>query len=148
MNAIALVIAVVALLIALWLAIDLTRVKRIVYSLPKDGGVYEALRQLDADLAKSEETIDGILPRLAAVEGRLPLTIQHLAVVDYDAFGDMAGNLSRSIALLDGNGDGIVISLLVGRDETRWFTKQVVAGGGVDPLSPEESAAVRQAMAE
>ena len=53
MNAIALVIAVVALLLVLWVAIDLARVKRVVYSLPKDGGVYEALQQLDAKPGRS-----------------------------------------------------------------------------------------------
>ena len=64
----------------------------------------------------------------------------------YDAFGDIAGNLSRSIALLDATGDGLVISLLVGRSETLFYTKQVRGRRGLEELSPEEAEAVDRAM--
>jgi hypothetical protein len=67
--------------------------------------------------------------------------------VVYDAFDDIAGNLSRSIALLNERGDGVVISMLVGRAEARFFTKVVQHGTGREVLSPEEEAAIRQAMA-
>lgn len=63
-------------------------------------------------------------------------------MVAYDAFGDISGNLSRSIALLSQEGDGVVISLLVGRGETMFYVKQIREGKGTEPLSPEEEEAI------
>ncbi len=146
MTALALALSAVTLLIVLWLLAQVIRLRRIVATVPRDGGIFESLRRIDTDLAAAEAAIADMSPRLDAVEGRIPYAIQHTAVVSYDAFDDIAGNLSRSIALLDGRGDGIVVSLLVSRDETLWFTKQVRAGAGSEPLSPEEKAVVRQAF--
>ena len=67
-------------------------------------------------------------------------------VVSYDAFGDISGNLSRSIALLNGVGDGVVISLLVGRSETLFYVKQIREGKGSEPLSPEEQEAIASSV--
>ncbi len=147
MTNLTLALAVLTLLLVLWLLIDLQRVKNKVNLVPEEGGVFSALAQIDTDLAAAEESIADMAPRLKAVEATLPLAIQYTAVVAYDAYGDIAGNLSRTIALLNGNSDGVVVSLLVGRDETRWFTKMVRDGKGTEPLSPEEQAAVRQALA-
>ena len=86
-------------------------------------------------------------PPLAAIEQSLPSAITHVGVVAYNAFGNIAGNQSRSIALLNVTGDGLVISVLVGRDETLFFAKQVRAFTGEEALSPEELAAVERAYA-
>ncbi len=146
MTVVALALTVVTLVLVLWLIVQVIRLRRIVAAVPEDGGIYTGLQRLDDDLAAVEAAVGDLGPRLATVEERLPHAIQHTGVVAYDAFDDIAGHLSRSIALLDGNGDGVVVSLLVAREETRWFTKLVRAGGGVEPLSPEEKAAVRQAL--
>ena len=146
MTGIAVALAVVSLLLVLWLAAQVLRLRQRVEAVPADGGVFESLRRLDADLSAAEQSIADIGPKVDAMEATLPLAIRHTGVVAYDAFGDIAGNRSRSIALLNGHGDGVVITLLVGRDETRWFTKMVAAGGGVEPLSPEEKAAIREAL--
>jgi hypothetical protein len=68
-------------------------------------------------------------------------------VVTYDAFGNIAGQLSRSIAIVDPMGNGLVISVLVGRSETLFYAKQVARGRGVEELSPEEQQAVEKALA-
>ena len=73
--------------------------------------------------------------------------LRHVAVVRYDAFGDMGGLLSFSVALLDDAGDGLVLTSINGRSETRTYAKGVQAGGGEQPLSPEELEAVEQAAA-
>jgi hypothetical protein len=80
------------------------------------------------------------------VEGRLPFAIQHTAVLSFDAYEDVGGSLSRCLALLDEHGSGIVVTLLVSRQETRWFTKEVDRGRGVEELAPEEAEAVRRAL--
>ncbi len=146
MTAIALVLVVLTLLVVLWLGVQVLRLRQRVEAVPADGNVFDSLRRLDTDLAAAESAIADIGPRVDTIEATLPLAIRHTGVVSYDAFGNIAGNMSRSIALLNGRGDGVVISLLVGRDETRWFTKMVSNGGGAEPLSPEEKAAIRSAL--
>ena len=86
-------------------------------------------------------------PRLASVDALIPMAISYTGIVTYDAFDNIAGNQSRSIALLNSQGDGLVISLLVGRNETLFFTKQIRGHIGMEELSPEEAEAVSQAMA-
>jgi hypothetical protein len=135
------------LLIVLWMSAQLTRVRTKLAAIPEDADVPALLKRVDNDLAQLEHAVAGLEPRLAAIEKRLPHAISYTGVVSYDAFGDITGNLSRSIAMLDRNGDGLIISLLVGRSETRFFTKQVRSRAGAEPLSPEEESAVAQALA-
>lgn len=145
MTTAAVIVAGVALVGVAVLAWEVVRLRHRVSIVPEDGGVYEALRRLDDDLGSVESVVADVVPRLESVESRLPYAIRHVAVIAYDAFGDVTGRLSRSIALLNERGDGVVISLLVSRDETRWFTKMVQGGSGAERLSPEEQAAVDRA---
>jgi hypothetical protein len=142
----AVAIAVVALVVALALTIQVVRLSRKLRAVP-DGGIYEGLTKLDEDLAAAEQAIATLEPVVRSLEGRMPGAIRHSAVVAYDAYGNQAGHLSRSIAILNEEGDGLVISLLVGRDETRFFTKMIELGKGLEALSPEEQAAVDRAWA-
>ena len=57
----------------------------------------------------------------------------------------MSGQLSFSVALLNAAGDGVVLSSINGRSETRTYAKVVLAGAGAQELSPEEEQAVRSA---
>jgi hypothetical protein len=66
-------------------------------------------------------------------------------VVRYDAFGDMGGRLSFSAALLDDSGDGLVISSINGRSETRTYAKSLVGLQSDHTLSPEEQEAIETA---
>jgi hypothetical protein len=136
---------VVLALIVIYLLVQVIRMRRKIDLVPEEGGVFEALQGLDADLGTVEETVADLVPRMQSVEGRLPLALSRTGVVVYDAFDDIAGRLSRSIALLNERGDGIVISMLVGRSEARFFTKMVRSGTGTEPFSPEEEAAIREA---
>ena len=63
----------------------------------------------------------------------------------YDALSEMSGQLSFSVALLNARGDGVVLSSINGRSETRTYAKIVLSGHGAHPLSPEEEQAVRAA---
>ena len=74
-----------------------------------------------------------------------PRAIRDLAVVRYDALHEMSGQLSFSVALLNAAGDGVVLSSINGRTETRTYAKVVLAGSGTQELSPEEEQAVRSA---
>jgi hypothetical protein len=71
--------------------------------------------------------------------------LRDLAIVRYDALQEMGGQLSFSLALLNANGDGIVLTSINGRAETRTYAKTVVTGQGSQELSPEEVEAIRLA---
>ena len=75
----------------------------------------------------------------------LASALRHFSVVRYDAFDDVAGRLSFTAAILDDNGDGIVITSLHSRAESRTFLKGITAGSA-EGLSPEEQEAVDHAM--
>jgi hypothetical protein len=72
--------------------------------------------------------------------------LRHVAVVRYDAFGDLGGRLSFSAALLDDAGDGLVVTSIAGRSETRTYAKGVAAGRSEHALSPEEQEAIATAQ--
>src|SRR5688500_10205052 len=71
--------------------------------------------------------------------------IRHVAVVRYDAFPDMGGRLSFSAALLDDAGDGLVLTSINGRSETRTYAKGIKGGRSEHALSPEEEQAISHA---
>ena len=75
-----------------------------------------------------------------------PRAVRDVAVVRYDALEEMAGQLSFSVALLNAHGDGVVLTSINGRTETRTYAKVVADGKGVHQLSPEEQQAVRSAQ--
>jgi hypothetical protein len=143
---VALALGGLALLMGVALAAAVHRLQRQVSVVPEDGGVFEALRRLDTDLAGAEEAIAALRPVVQSLHERLPGALRHAAVVAYDATGDLAGNLSRSIALLNERGDGLVLTLLTRRSESLFYTKMVRGGRGVEPLSPEEQEVVSRAL--
>lgn len=74
-----------------------------------------------------------------------PRALRDVAIVRYDALQEMSGQLSFSLALLNALGDGVVLSSINGRAETRTYAKPVLAGQGSQELSPEEAQAVHTA---
>ena len=89
--------------------------------------------------------IDTLEKGLAELRGDLAQTLQHVAVVRYDAFGDMGGQMSFSAAVIDDNGDGMVISSIHARGESRTYAKGIVGGGSDTALTPEEQQALAAA---
>jgi len=71
--------------------------------------------------------------------------LRHLAVVRYDAFGDMGGHLSWSMALLDDSGNGVVLTSIHGRSEARTYAKNIAVWSCDQAMSPEEEEAVKLA---
>ena len=92
------------------------------------------------------DVVAGLDTRLAAVEGRLDGAVAFHGLVRYDAYNEMSGRQSTSIALLDSRGSGIVISSIHHRDQARLYAKQVVGGHAELELSPEEEEAMRAAL--
>jgi hypothetical protein len=146
-------LALIALLLCAWLAIALRRLKRsqklvigdreerdVVAHAADMQEAFEALRSYVEDVATR---LDG---RLAGTETALHGAIAHRALVRYDAYNELSGQQSMSIALLDDAQSGIVLSCIHHRDQARVYAKQVRGGRGELELSPEEAEAVRIAL--
>jgi hypothetical protein len=81
-------------------------------------------------------------------EQRLDGALAFRALVRYDAYAEMSGQQSASVALLDASRSGVVVTSIHHRDQARLYVKQVRDGAGELELSPEEAEAVRLAIAE
>src|SRR4051794_20027765 len=91
------------------------------------------------------EDVHGLRQEVAALRAEAGDALRHLAVVRYDAFGDLGGHLSWSLALLDDAGDGVVLTSIHGRSDARTYAKNVSAWSSQQQLSPEEEEAIAHA---
>jgi hypothetical protein len=103
----------------------------------------QAFRALRDHVDVVHSTID---ERLADVETRLDGAVAYRALVRFDAYNEMSGRQSTSIALLDAHGSGVVLTSIHHRDQARVYAKQVTEGRGELELAPEEEEAVRIAL--
>ncbi|QNB47209.1 DUF4446 family protein [Thermanaerosceptrum fracticalcis] len=83
--------------------------------------------------------------RLSTVETMAKNSVQKVGIVRFNAFRDMGGDLSYAIALLNSQGDGVVISSIYGRDDARTYAKPVKGGKSSYQLSQEEEEAIAKA---
>lgn len=87
--------------------------------------------------------VAGLRAEVQALRMEASQALRHLAVVRYDAFGDMGGHLSWSMALLDDGGDGVVLTSIHGRSEARTYAKSIAGWSCEQQLSPEEGEAIK-----
>lgn len=146
-------VAVIALLLGIFLAARLRRVRgeqRMVLGERREDLVTHAAR-LQSDFGALNAYLQDVATRLeermAVAERRLDGAIAYSSLVRYDAYGEMSGRQSTSIALLDANRTGVVLSSIHHRDQARLYAKQVNEGRGELELSPEEDEAIRLALA-
>jgi hypothetical protein len=91
------------------------------------------------------EDVHGLRQEVAALRAEARDALRHLAVVRYDAFGDMGGHLSWSIAVLDDSGNGAVLTSIHGRSDARSYAKSISGWTCDQQLSPEEIEAIERA---
>lgn len=146
----ALTLALIALLLLLaWAMTRLAKLTRMYARLTRgvSGG------NLEEVLGEHLDTVTGMSGRVAALESvtadlsAVQATCYRKAgLVRFDAFEDVGGSQSFSLALLDGGGDGVVISGIYSRSDVRVYTKQIVAGKASQKLSEDELKAVAKAQ--
>src|SRR2546430_16101323 len=141
----ALALALLALLLAAAGAAT-TRRKDEAASLPQG----DRLELLVENQAKQIHRLEAAMRQLAGGERKLAEllqgAIQRVGIVRFDAFEDMGGRLSFSAAFLNAHGDGVVITSINGRQDTRCYAKQIRAGTSIHNLSDEEEQAIREAL--
>lgn len=84
--------------------------------------------------------------KLKEIEKAQINSLQHVGIQRYNAFNDMGGDLSYSLALLNKNGDGIVLTSIYGRDDARTYAKPIRKGKSSYKLSIEEEQAIRSSV--
>jgi Protein of unknown function (DUF4446) len=147
-------IALVSLILAITLALRVRRLRRAQRLVLGDGdardviahaaGMQDAFEALRTYVDDASKRLD---ERLSAVEAALRGTIAHRALVRYDAYNELSGRQSVSIALLDDEQSGIILSCIHHRDQARVYAKHMQGGQPELELSPEEAEAVRLALA-
>jgi hypothetical protein len=141
------VLALLLLLVVIVQGVRLRRLRRTFErALPDGQDLLTTLGSQGEDLEALRVDVAGAVAEARDVGERLRNSISKVGVVRYDAFDDMGGALSFSAALLDQQGDGVVISAINGRTETRCYAKSISGGSSDHSLSTEESAAVDAAM--
>jgi hypothetical protein len=94
-----------------------------------------------------EETAQRLEERMATAEHRIDGCVAYTSLVRYDAMGELSGQQSSTMALLDTHRTGVVVSSILHRDQARVYVKQVREGESELELSPEEHQAIEDAMA-
>ena len=130
------VLAVIALVVALLAAVLAA------LAFVRAGEARERRRAQSEAAADLPEDARALRQEVAALRAENAHALKHVSVVRYDAFGDMGGHLSWSIALLDDHGNGSVLTSIHGRNDARTYAKQVTGWRCGQQLSPEEQEAI------
>ncbi len=101
---------------------------------------------LQARIDDLHRAVDEIAAALSRVDRRIDECLANTSIVRYDAYEGTGGQQSASVALLDGERSGIVLSAIQGRDYARVYLKELDRGRAPVALSPEEQQAVERAM--
>ena len=145
-------VAVVALLWTIVNSVRLRRLRAAQRAVLGNGGadlvehastLQEAFVQLRDWLEETAERLD---ERMTDAERRIDGSVTHTSLVRYDAYGEMSGRQSTSLALLDSRRSGVVVSAIHHRDQARVYVKHMHEGASEVELSPEEIEAVETAM--
>jgi hypothetical protein len=142
-------IALVALLVALVVAVRQRRLRQDQLAVLGDGAPSDLVahaRDLQRAFAALEARVEELGAQTSATARRLEGAITHCAVVRYDAYDEMSGRQSSSVALLDDHHNGVVLSSILQREQARLYAKGVTAGRSELGLSPEEQAALDAAL--
>ena len=144
------VIALLALLLAILLAIRtgrMTRQYKVLSAADDQASFVEVVARKTAEVEELRADVADLAAELRATQGELNQAIRHVSLVRYDAFGDMGGRMSFSVAMVDDHGNGFVLTTVHARSESRTYVKQLRGGMAEVALSPEEQQAVEDVIA-
>lgn len=147
LAAAALAIIFAALLVALWVRVRrLRQAQAVVLGHHGQRDLVSHAADLEDQVRNMRMAVETLTTELERQNTRLDGALSHLAVVRYDAFHDSGGEQSASVALLDNNRSGIVLSTIAARDFARVYVKFLHAGMADRDLSPEELQAITAAV--
>jgi hypothetical protein len=143
-------LVVILMIVVLAQGIRLGRAVRAYRELVRDADGGRSLHDLLSGYASAMERATERMAEMesshATIEGRTRRSLQHIGLVRFNPFEDTGSDQSFAIAMLDDDRDGVVLSSLHGRANTRVFAKPVTGGISPHNLSDEESQAIRIAL--
>lgn len=114
-----------------------------------DGVDLDALfRAVDTRLRRTDEGLAELREARQTLAHHLEYCYQGLGLVRFNAFEGVGSDLSFSVALMDGRKDGVVLSTLFGRDESRVYAKPIHDGQSTYQLTTEEKEAIHLAAVD
>ena len=141
----------VLLLAVVTLSVRLSRIRRrharLLRGAPSDDLLAVVSRQVDT-AEQLQRELRVISRETAELSERVAGAVRSVGFTRYDAFPDIGGQLSFSAAFLDESGDGMVLSIITGRSDSRSYAKAIRRGRSEHQLSEEEQAAVAMAMGQ
>ena len=147
------VLAAIVLLLLIVLLVQSVRLSRtirsyreLVHDTSTGGSLHDRLAGSAEQAVRATERMGEIESLFTGIDGRSRRSLQHIGLVRFNPFDDTGSDQSFAIALLDDARDGIVISSLHGRANTRLFAKPVTRGASTHTLSDEEAEAIRIAL--
>jgi len=152
LSTVVLVLAVAVIVLVVWVAwlqrsdALLRRRLRRLFGEGEGVGLDELLDRQFKRLDTVAERVEALNRLHKELEALAQQSIQKVGVVRFNPFADTGGDQSFAVALLDAAGNGVVLSSLHGRADTRIFAKQVQAGRSKHALSDEEQDAIRKAL--
>ena len=141
-------VAGVALLLTLWIWLRVRRVKanQAVLLGGENSDLVDFAVSLQGRIDDLHRAVDEVAAGLVRVDRRADDSVRNISIVRYDAYEDAGGNQSASLAVLDSQRTGVVVSAIQGRDYARIYMKELDRGRPSVALSPEEAEAVERAM--
>lgn len=144
-------IGLVLLLLLGWLTLML-RVRRLqqrLHSMTRgaEGNLEEVLQAHLDTVQMTSRRMDVLEQTVAVLQSQMPTCLRHAHLIRYDAFDDVGGEQSFSLALLDAQGSGVVLTSVHSRSDMRVYAKSVQAGRASHPLSQDEERLLREATA-
>ena len=110
-------------------------------------------KDLEEIITKRFEQIDGLLESskenerdIKSIFKNMKITYQKMGLIKYDAFQEMGGKLSFSLAMLDGRDNGYIINAMHTREGCYTYIKEIIDGNSIIVLSKEEQEALKIAM--
>ena len=149
MVTIVLVIAVLVYCVILHIRLGSLKKKYDFFMQGDNGASLE--RKLSVEVSEIRDAAKGLeslLTEQAAIRNTQSNTIQKIGFIKYNAFENIGNDLSFALTLLDGNNNGICISSIYGRNESRIFSKPIVKGKSLVSLSQEELESLNEALGE
>jgi len=143
-----LALAAAVVLVGLWVLAVQLKLNRVVFSHNQliggvdEGNLEDALGRQISYIAETKGKVEGLQVDLNRVSESLLFAVQRVGLVRFNPFDDTGGDQSFAIALLDARGDGLVLSSLFARRETRIFAKPIQGGKSKHVLTAEEQRAI------
>ena len=143
---------IILLLLIVWITITEWRFYRLnknyltIFNGKKSTTTEGLVKEIVEDLDEREKEIISLDGRIKDLENLIPKTAQKIAVIRFNPFKEVGGDQSFSLAILDANNDGVVISSLFSRDNNRVYGKQIKGGHSKYELLDEEKEVIQKAI--